>query len=360
MLEKTMKTVIRKKVNDWLESIEDKKLVTDIENNIILTGGAIVSLVNNEPPNDYDLYFRDRDTVKKVAQYYCDKWNKAHKGQSNKIGIPFKAFVLDGKEFSRVGENKIKIDSSRKDLIEFFNGENILTEGDHEDNKFSGQTRNVISIAEKDRIKIWIPSDGIVSEREDPIDENYYEKEDLLPPPEKVLEELDGLGEEELEEAEKYKPVMLTSNAISLTNKVQLIIRFWGEPDEIHKNYDFTHCKTYWDSKEGKVNISAEVYETIINKTLKYTGSLYPICSLFRLRKFIKRGWNINAGQVLKIAWQISELNLSDIDVLEEQLVGVDSLYFLSLINALKAKQEKDPNFDITQEYVTSIIDKIF
>jgi hypothetical protein len=359
MLEKTMKIVIKKKINDWLESIEDKKLVTEIEKNIILTGGAIVSLVNNETPNDYDLYFRDRDTVKKIAQYYCDKWNKSHQGQTNKIGIPFKAFVLDGKEFSRVGENKVKIDSSKKDLIEFFNGQDILIDGDYEENKFSGQTRNVISIVGKDRIKIWIPSDGVVSDINS-VDENYYEEEDLLPEPDKILEDLDNLDSKELEKPEKYKPVVLTSNAISLSNKVQLVIRFWGEPDEIHKNYDFTHCKAYWDSKEGKVNISAEVYEAIINKTLKYTGSLYPICSLFRLRKFIKRGWNINAGQILKIAWQISELDLTNIDVLEEQLVGVDSLYFLSLINALKTKQEKDQNFDITQEYVTSIIDKLF
>jgi hypothetical protein len=108
------------------------------------------------------------------------------------------------------------------------------------------------------------------------------------------------------------------------------------------------------------LSIPKEVYEAVMNKTLIYTGSKYPVCSVFRLRKFLRRGWSINAGQILKMALQISKLDLQDIDTLEDQLVGVDSLYFMNLIHQFRAQQEKDANFDLSTDYVVSIIDKIF
>jgi hypothetical protein len=89
-------------------------------------------------------------------------------------------------------------------------------------------------------------------------------------------------------------------------------------------------------------------------------GSLYPLASIIRSRKFLKRGWNINAGQYLKMCFQVSELNLHDINVLAEQLVGVDQTYFRILVNALVEQKEKNPDFTFDTAYVVSIIDKIF
>ena len=93
---------------------------------------------------------------------------------------------------------------------------------------------------------------------------------------------------------------------------------------------------------------------------MRYIGSKYPLCSVIRMRKFIKKGWHINAGQILKILFQVSELDLNDIATLEDQLVGVDSVYFMQLINALKSKMKKDENFNYGSKYINSIIDKIF
>jgi hypothetical protein len=81
---------------------------------------------------------------------------------------------------------------------------------------------------------------------------------------------------------------------------------------------------------------------------------------LVRTRKFIKRGWQINAGQYVKMSFQISKLDLTNIFVLEDQLVGVDSIYFLNFIKALKEKQMKDSNFVLNQQYLSTVIDKIF
>jgi len=54
---------------------------------------------------------------------------------------------------------------------------------------------------------------------------------------------------------------------------------------------------------------------------------------------------------------QLNDLNLKNIGVLEDQLVGVDSAYFNMLIEKLR---KQDENIDITTDYVISIIDKIF
>ena len=74
------------------------------------------------------------------------------------------------------------------------------------------------------------------------------------------------------------------------------------------------------------------------------------------MRKFVQRGWQINAGQILKMAMQISELNLKDLKVLEDQLTGVDTAYFVQLIERLK---EKDPE-KVDSAYLIEIVDRIF
>ncbi len=148
----------------------------------------------------------------------------------------------------------------------------------------------------------------------------------------------------------------MSTNAITLSHKVQVVLRFYGEPEEIHKNYDFVHCTNYWSSWDGKLTLHQPSLESLLAKELRYVGSKYPICSLFRLRKFIQRGWTVNAGQILKIAFQVSELNLSDFTVLEDQLTGVDVAYFVQIIDKLK---DKDPE-KVNAAYLVEIIDRMF
>ena len=154
----------------------------------------------------------------------------------------------------------------------------------------------------------------------------------------------------------KYRPIFLSTNAITLANKVQVILRFYGEPDEIHANYDFVHCTNYWRSDDGSLTLRAEALEALLARELLYVGSKYPVCSVFRLRKFIKRGWTINAGQILKILMQISALDLTDINTLEDQLTGVDSAYFFDILEKLK---EKDAT-KVNAAYLCEIINRMF
>lgn len=199
---------------------------------------------------------------------------------------------------------------------------------------------------EDDRIKVFIRSKGAEGEPENNgiTDETEPYAEDPNPEDEKP----------------KYRPVFLSTNAITLSNKIQLVIRFYGSPEEIHKNYDFIHCTCWYSFLDNHLELPAKALEAIINKELYYVGSRYPLCSIIRTRKFLSRGWTINAGQYLKMALQLNELNLKDLKVFEDQLVGVDSAYFSQAIERIKEKQEKEPDFKIDNSYLFEVINRIF
>lgn len=156
-----------------------------------------------------------------------------------------------------------------------------------------------------------------------------------------------------------YTPLYFSPNAISLSNNLQIVLRFWGTPEQVHKTFDFVHATNYYTTKDGLVRNLAAV-ESILTKQLKYQGSFYPLTSIIRAKKFIKRGYNISAGELLKIMFQISMLDLTNPDVIEEQIIGIDVAYFDKLIDILRAKMTKDAEFNLTSDYLNAIIDKVF
>jgi hypothetical protein len=186
----------------------------------------------------------------------------------------------------------------------------------------------------EERVVIFKQSDGVVAE---------------VPP------ELQSVKLRDEKKDVKYRPIFLSQNAITLSDKFQIVTRFYGDPEEIHDNYDFAHAMCYWDHKEKYLHTTTEALEALLSRTLIYRGSLYPIASIFRTKKFLNRGWRISAGQLLKIMWQISELDLSDKAVLREQLTGVDQAYLQELLDALKSYTG-----EIDSTYVCDVIDHIF
>ena len=201
---------------------------------------------------------------------------------------------------------------------------------------------------ETGKIKCFISSAGVVSE-EEPTDILFDEKTDAE---ENTTEpEKDDTGKP------KYRPVFITANAITLSNKIQIVTRFYGEVEDIHKNYDFVHCTCVWSSWDNELNLPAQALECIINKELQYVGSKYPLCSIIRTRRFLERGYTINAGQYVNMAMQLNELNLKDIKVLEDQLTGVDTAYFSMLIEAL---DKKYPDGQVDNAYVIELVNRMF
>jgi len=302
MQRKTIQKVIVKNLEAWLESITDVKLRNRVKPNILLSGGSITSLFQCQDVNDYDIYIKDVNVLWELATYYTCRIS----------GIE----ILDGR----------CLPTYRNNLESDYRGQDIYTIN----NSYAIAVRTL----KPDQIKIFF-KDGehkggmkII----EPTIHPHYETE-----------------------PEPYQLAFLSPNAISLTNNIQIILRFHGDNEAIHKTFDFIHATNYFTFETGLVtNVAA--LESIITKQLAYQGSLYPLTSIIRMKKFLLRGWSINAGEILKIMFQISELDLKNPDVLEEQLIGVDVAYFGKLIEVLRGAD----NQKFTSQYLNEIIDRVF
>ena len=309
MKRKTIKKILNMKFEEFAKSITDSNVKKLVEKNTIITGGSIASMFLGEPIYDFDLYFKNKETVLAVAHYYTKIFNETRKDHQM-------AEVVDG---ARCLE-KYKDEEKRPFYL-----------------------HNMTS----DRVKIYVQSNGVTGDLPD--EEDVDEVRQAL-----------SIMKDDAKKKDPYQPIFLSPNAITLSDDIQLIIRFYGNPEEIHKNYDFIHATNYWESNNKKLTTSLDAMESLISKELRYTGSLYPVCSVFRTRKFINRQWTINAGQYLKMCFQVSQLDLTDLNVLEDQLFGVDVSYFATMVEVLRAKQAKDSSFVMSDGYLATIIDRIF
>src|SRR3546814_16405682 len=97
-----------------------------------------------------------------------------------------------------------------------------------------------------------------------------------------------------------YRPVFMSTNAIPLSDKIHIVLRFYGEADAIHENYDFVHCTNYWTSKDANLTLRQPALERLLCKELWSVGSTYPFCSVIRRRQFIRHGWVFNAVTLIK------------------------------------------------------------
>lgn len=281
MKARSIKSILHKKFDAWLNSITDESLRAKIERDSIITGGSIASMLLNEDVVDYDVYFTSATTAADVARYYV-------------------------KQFQSVDEENVEV---------------LTVDG---------------------RVSLAGPGLGVDAR-------TRMDRDDVE----------DTGAQEAVNDAKsegKYQVVFLSPNAITLTDQIQIVIRFTGDADNIHENYDFVHCTNYWTSKDGELTLRPAALEALLAKELRYVGSKYPLCSIIRTRKFIRRGWQINAGQYLKMALQLNELDLFDIETLQDQLVGVDSAHFISLIESIRnGCPEK-----INAQYICELIDRIF
>lgn len=291
MKTKTIVKVLRNKLNEWLESITDIRLREDVKENLLVSGGSIASMLLKEDVNDYDIYIQDMDVLIRLAKYYA------------------RCEVLDGRKRLQYLQDSFP-DINHDDPL------------DKDGNRYVAEQYVRLSNLKPDQVKL----------------------------------DINGAGERiEQEEGTHYLPVFYSQNAISLSDDIQIVLRFNGSPEQIHKTFDFIHATNYFTFRENLV-LNKDALESLITKNLSYQGSLYPLTSVIRMKKFIGRKWTINAGEILKMMFQISELDLTNIEVLEEQLIGVDVAYFSTLVEALRNVDKSE----ITSSYINTLIDKIF
>lgn len=171
---------------------DDKKKITTfqqaVRNDTIVTGGCFASMLQGEQPNDLDIYIKTKETAKLIAWFYLNK-------------------MID------VGD---------------------LKTNDHVP-KIEPQDTT-------DGIHIFIRSQGVTGEFIDTDEYRYFEMYPEDATDEFFKEYKKNLRKIELEDTKSYNVQFMTSNAITLSNGLQIIVRFTGDPETIHSNFDFIHA----------------------------------------------------------------------------------------------------------------------
>lgn len=282
--------------------------------NSIVTGGCIASMLLKEKVNDFDIYFNDLNSMLDVIQYF-----------GMKTGAEYLVAFQANKPLPKNGRIR-PLYAGRRD----YEVEDELT----------------VALPTSDE-RVWYALYSDLSSLHD-CDQIHYVS---------LYYKSSGYwaADEEKEEdaKEKYRVRFASSNAVTLSDKVQLVFRFFGPPDEIHKNYDFVHATNYWTSKTGLVT-NTKALEAVLARELIYQGSRFPLASIFRTRKFIHRGWSMHIGYYVKMAFQLNEYDLKDLNTLREQLTGVDAAY----LNGIIAAAERHPEA-ITCSWVCELVDAI-
>ena len=202
MKSKTINAILSKKFDNFVDSIEDDVVKQLVRNNTIITGGCIASMLLGEKVNDFDLYFTNFETAQAVANYYVERFEVR-----NREGIPCNIFVdtQDQRVKIVIKSSGIASEEGTSEPYQYFE-----SQPDHEAQQYVGELM------------------GDAGEIED----TYQETKDL------ALEVEEG----------NYRPVFMSTNAITLSDKVQIVLRFYGQADQLHENYDFIHCTNYWTS----------------------------------------------------------------------------------------------------------------
>jgi len=207
---KTINAVITKKINDWLNSIEDETVVKKIKNDIIVTGGCITSMLLNEPVNDFDIYFKTKESLKVISQYYIDKFNVNNADRKNKLNRPLHAWLLDGAKVEQWKGGDISLSDFAYDYPNIKYKE--ITEWTYDDenpnNNVCSRVSGMILNTPPERVKIMVNSDGIAEDSDSIADQSEYDIDkylDALGDGDNIPEaEIDGNSESS---KEKYKPI---------------------------------------------------------------------------------------------------------------------------------------------------------
>lgn len=141
----------------------------------------------------------------------------------------------------------------------------------------------------------------------------------------------------ESENADSYE-----SNGI----KFQVIKKVWGEPKDVIETFDFTIAKCAYDDAKDSFWMNQCFLQHLAQRVLVYciTPGSYPIASLWRMRKFIQRGFWMPAAEMIKLILRIRDVQIDNFGEMRDQIMGVDTVSMAPLLEALE--KCKDVEFD--------------
>jgi len=145
----------------------------------------------------------------------------------------------------------------------------------------------------------------------------------------------------------------------------QLIILpgLFGDPSSIFKCYDFTVCMGAYQffadparqHEEGFVFGDDFLKHIGQRRLVFHTGTMFPICSMLRVMKYIKRGFYITGMELLKIGLSIHSLRIETYKDLRRQLQGIDTAFLADLTDQMKEGKPLGAQQYINEKFMAMI-----
>lgn len=139
--------------------------------------------------------------------------------------------------------------------------------------------------------------------------------------------------------------------------RYQLIVAEFGNPQEVIDKFDFTCCMGAFVPKDRTFVLGDHFLKHSSQRRLCFNASAgFPICSLWRAAKFVKRGWKFPAIEVIKLALSINHLDLKTHGELKRQLMGIDTMLLKELTDTLEADKMAQYDYEAAIEMLAEYL----
>ena len=144
--------------------------------------------------------------------------------------------------------------------------------------------------------------------------------------------------------------------------KIQVIIMpdlICQDPKDIINQFDYSVCMGAYDIDNKQFILQDGFIEHIARRELYFNvNAKYPLASLFRLRKYLKKGYTISGTEIIKLGLSINNLKMTNYMELKKQLEGIDTLFLAELTNKLMTPEYAEREYDFNA--FVSMIDEYF
>jgi hypothetical protein len=131
------------------------------------------------------------------------------------------------------------------------------------------------------------------------------------------------------------------------TYQVIKMVEMMGEVRDVLEKFDFTICMGAYDFHGEGMLLHPDFLRHIAQRRLVFNiNSGYPICALFRTRKFMARGYKMSGVEALKIGLRIEKLGMTTMADLRKQMMGIDTMFLRELTDALNKPEEAEKKYE--------------
>jgi hypothetical protein len=151
------------------------------------------------------------------------------------------------------------------------------------------------------------------------------------------------------------------SYSLNIDGSNYQLIRIYNNLTDIRSillKFDFTVCMMSYRPVSGTFVINNDALTHLSQRRLVVnTEADYPIASLYRVKKYIDKGFTISGVELLKLGLMIQKLEINSLADFRKQMTGIDTLFLKDLIDKLLKEEEeasKKYDFNLAMELINA------